>query len=150
MIVVDVNLLIYAVNQDAPLHRQAKSWLEIVVAGTGTVGLSWTVVLAFLRLTTRAGLFQKPLPVETAFDLVDAWLRQPSVVVLEPTGRHLQTLRHLVSPLGTGGNLTSDAHLAALAIEHGAELCSTDSDFARFPGLRSRNPLAGPSRRKVH
>ena len=143
MIVVDVNLLIYAVNQDSPNHRKAKSWLETAVSGTETVGLSWMVLLAFLRLTTRAGLFQKPLSVDAAFDLVDGWLEQPSIAVLEPTARHLQTMRDLISPLGTGGNLTSDAHLAALAIEHGAELCSTDSDFARFNRLRWRNPLTG-------
>jgi toxin-antitoxin system PIN domain toxin len=141
MIIVDVNLLIYAVNQDAPHHRKAKSWLEGVVSATETVGLPWIVLLAFLRLTTRAGLFQKPLMVETAFDLVDSWLQQPSVTVPEPTSRHLRTLRDLVLPLGTGGNITSDAHLAALAIEYGAEICTTDGDFARFGRLRWRNPL---------
>ena len=143
MIVVDVNLLIYAVNQDSPDHGRAKAWLESMVSGTETVGLPWIVLLAFLRLTTRTGLFQKPLTVEAAFDLVDAWLQQPSVTVPEPTSRHLRTLRDLVSPLGTGGNLTSDAHLAAIAIEHGAELCSTDNDFERFNRLRWRNPLGG-------
>ena len=142
MIIVDVNLLIYAVNRDAPLHSKAKAWLETAISGTETIGLSWTVLLAFLRLTTRAGLFQRPLPVESAFDLVDAWLQQPIVTLVEPTARHLATLRDLVAPLGTGGNLTSDAHLAALAIEHNAQLCSTDNDFARFPRLRWRNPLA--------
>jgi toxin-antitoxin system PIN domain toxin len=142
MIVVDVNLLIYAVNQDAPLHRKAKSWLESVVSGPETVGLSWTVLLAFLRLTTRVGLFREPLSVGTAFDLVGQWLEQPSVIVLEPTARHLHALRDLVAPLGTAGNITSDAHLAALAIEHGAELYSADNDFARFTRLRWRNPVA--------
>ncbi|MCC6389438.1 MAG: type II toxin-antitoxin system VapC family toxin [Bryobacterales bacterium] len=141
MIVVNVNLLLYAVNQDAPDHRKAKAWLESAISGTETVGLPWIVLLAFLRLTTRTGLFQKPLTVGTAFDLVDAWLRQPSVTVPDPTARHLQTMRDLISPLGAGGNLTSDAHLAALAIEHGAELCSTDNDFGRFNRLRWRNPL---------
>ena len=142
MMVVDVNLLIYAVNEDSPYHAKAKRWLEAAVSGTETVGFPWIVLLAFLRLTTRAGLFERPLTVETAFDLVDAWLQQPSVTVPEPTARHLQTMRDLISPLGTGGNLTSDAHLAALAIEHGAELCSTDNDFGRFNRLRWRNPLA--------
>jgi toxin-antitoxin system PIN domain toxin len=142
MIVVDVNLLIYAVNRNAPLHQKANSWLQTVISGNETVGLSWTVLLAFLRLTTRAGLFEHPLGVENAFDLVDTWLQQPSVMVIEPTARHLRMLRDLVLPLGTGGNITSDAHLAVLAIEHGAELCSTDNDFARFAGLRWRNPLA--------
>jgi len=141
MILVDVNLLIYAVNEDAPFHRKAKSWFEGAVSGKETVGLPWIVLLAFLRLTTRTGLFQKPLGVETAFDIVDVWLRQPAVAIVEPTAQHLRVLRDLVLPLGTGGNLTSDAHLAALAIEHGAELCSTDNDFARFTRLRWRNPL---------
>ncbi len=142
MIVLDVNLLIYAVNEDAPDHKQAKAWLEATLSGTQTVGLTWMVLLAFLRLTTRTGLFAKPLTVEAAFDLIDAWLHQPPVVVLEPGVRHLQTMRDLLSPLGTAGNLTSDAHLAALAVEHGAELCSTDGDFGRFARLRWRNPLS--------
>ena len=142
MIIVDVNLLLYAVNEDAPFHRKAKAWLEAALSGTETVGLPWIVLLAFLRLTTRAGVFQRPLGVETALDLVDAWLRQPSVAVPEPTAHHLRTLRDLVLLLGTGGNLTSDAHLAALAIEHGAELCSADNDYRRFARLRWRNPLA--------
>jgi uncharacterized protein len=88
MIIVDVNLLVYAVNEEAPFHQKAKSWLESAVSGTETVGLPWIVLLAFLRLTTRAGVFKKPLPLETAFDLVDAWLEQPSVTVPEPTARH--------------------------------------------------------------
>lgn len=149
MIVVDVNLLIYAVNDDAPNHRAAKAWWESVVSGNETVGLSWIVVLAFLRLTTRRGVFDKPLPVDTALALIDAWLKEPAVTVIEPTSRHLRTLADLLLPLGTGGNLTSDAHLAALAIDHGAELCSTDNDFARFPALRWRNPLVHtPARHK--
>ena len=142
MIIVDVNLLIYAVNEDSPDHKKAKS-LETAVSGPETVGLACIALLAFLRSTTRPGLFQKPLSVDAAFDLVGAWLQQPSVIVPEPTARHLQTMRDLIAPVGTGGNLTSDAHLAALAIEHGAELCSTDNDFGRFSRLRWRNPLAG-------
>jgi toxin-antitoxin system PIN domain toxin len=141
MILIDANLLIYAVNEDAPLHRKAKSWLEAALSGTETVGLSWTVLLAFLRLTTRAGVFRRPLAVELALDVVDAWLAQPAVVAVEPTAKHSRVLRDLLSALGTGGNLTSDAHLAALAIEHGADLCSSDADFSRFPRLRWRNPL---------
>lgn len=141
MIIIDVNLLIYAVNEDAPSHQKAKLWLESAVSGTETVGLPWIVLLAFLRLTTRSGVFQKPLRVEAAFEIVNSWLEQAPVTAPEPTTHHLRTLRDLVLPLGTGGNLTSDAHLAALAIEHGAELCSTDNDFARFGRLRWRNPL---------
>ena len=130
MILVDVNLLIYSVNQDAPNNHQAKSWLEAARAPRVSPA------------DYRTGLFQTPLSVDAAFDVVDAWLEQPSVTVPEPTARHLQTIRDLISPLGTGGNLTSDAHLAALAIEHGAELCLTDNDFGRFSRLRWRNPLA--------
>jgi toxin-antitoxin system PIN domain toxin len=141
MTLVDVNLLIYAVNQDAPLHRRAKSWLEATISGSETLGLAWNVLLAFLRLTTRPGVFRNPLNAESAFNLVNDWLSQPNVVIVEPTSKHLSTLRDLVLPLGTGGNVTSDAHLAALAIEHGASLYSTDNDFARFPRLRWRNPL---------
>ena len=142
MIVVDVNLLIYAVNEDSPDHPKAKDWLESVLSGTETVGLPWTVLLAFVRLTTRLGLFSKPFPVIAAFDVIDGWLQQPIVIVPEPTQRHLQIMRDMLAPLGTGGNLTSDAHLAALAIEHNAELCSADNDFGRFQRLRWRNPLA--------
>lgn len=142
MILVDANLLIYAINEDAPLHKQARSWIEQVLSGPETVGLAWNVVLAFLRLTTRREVFRNPLDVASAFDVVEAWFNTPAVTLVEPTERHLRTLRDLLLPLGGGGNLTSDAHLAALAIEHGAELCSTDTDFARFPRLRWRNPLA--------
>ena len=142
MILVDANLLIYAVNADAPLHRKAKSWLESALSGTETVGFSWNVLLAFLRLTTRPGLFRRSLPVDTAFDLVASWLDQESAAIVHPGPRHLLVLRELLLPLGAGGNLTSDAHLAAMAIEHRAELCSSDTDFARFPGLKWRNPLS--------
>jgi len=142
MILLDANLLIYAVNQDALLHRKAKSWLESVLSGQEPAGFAWLVLLAFLRLTTRPGLFRRPLTANKAFDLVASWLDQPPAMIVHPGPRHLAVLRDALLPLGTAGNLTSDAHLAALAIEHGAELCSTDADFSRFPGLKWRNPLA--------
>lgn len=142
MIILDVNILIYAVNRHAPLHSRAKSWLETTMAGTETIGLPWTVLLAFLRLTTRPGLFSNPMPIDNAFDLIDSWLEQPLVTIVDPGPRHRIILRGLLSNTGTGGNLTSDAHLAALALEHRAELCSSDHDFLRFPGLKCRNPLA--------
>jgi uncharacterized protein len=141
MILLDANLLIYAVNQDAPLHRKAKSWLESAISGSETVGLSWGIILAFLRLTTRPGLFRNPLSVKFALDLVQSWLCRSSVTVVHPGPRHIGLLRELLLQSGTGGNLTSDAHLAALAIEQGAELYSLDSDFARFPNLKWSNPL---------
>jgi len=142
MIVVDANILVYAVNEDAPLHRKAKLWLQSAISGPATVGLSWSVLLAFLRLTTRPSFFRRPLSVGIALDLISSWLAQPSVTVVHAGPEHLRILRDLLMPTGAGGNLTSDAHLAALAIEHGAELCSSDSDFARFRSLKWINPLA--------
>ncbi|MBZ5608344.1 MAG: type II toxin-antitoxin system VapC family toxin [Acidobacteriia bacterium] len=141
MILVDTNILIYAVNRDAVLYQRAKSWLESAFSKTDTIGFSWNVLLAFLRITTRPGLFGRPLPPETAFDVIASWLDEPSATLVHPGPRHLHILRALLVTVGTGGNLTSDAHLAALAIEHGAEICTLDSDFARFPGLKWRNPL---------
>ena len=142
MMLLDANLLIYAVNADAPLNRKAKVWLESALSGQETVGFAWNVLLAFLRLTTRPGLFRHPLSFDTAFDLAASWLAQPSATIVHPGPRHLLILRELLLPLGTAGNLTSDAHLAALAIEHRAELYSSDTDFARFNGLKWRNPVS--------
>ena len=142
MIVLDANILIYAVNADAPSHAKAKAWLESVLSKRETVGFPWNVLPAFLRLSTRPAVFRDPLPLDTAFDVITAWLDQPSAIVVHPGPRHLPILRDLLLAAGSGGNLTSDAHLAAIAIEHGAELCSTDSDFARFEGLKWRNPLS--------
>jgi toxin-antitoxin system PIN domain toxin len=141
MKLLDANLLLYAVNKDAPLHAKAKAWLETTLSGRETVAFSWNVILAFVRLTTRPGLFRNALFPERTFDLVAAWLDQPSATVVNPGPRHLAILCGLLTSLGTGGNLTSDAHLAALAIEQNAELCSCDADFARFAGLNWRNPL---------
>lgn len=141
MILLDANLLIYAVNTDAALNQKAKLWLESVLSGQEAVGFPWSVLLAFIRLTTRPGLFRRPLRVDTALDLVATWLEQPSAGIVHPGHRHLPVLRELLLASGAGGNLTSDAHLAALAIEHGAELCSSDADFGRFKGLKWRNPL---------
>ena len=144
MILLDANILIYAVNKDSPLHRKAREWLETALSEGETVAFSWNVLLAFLRLTTRPGVFRNPLPAKTAFDIASAWIVQPSVTILHPGPNHLRILRDLLLPRGTAGNLTSDAHLAALAIEHGAELCSCDHDFARFASLKWRDPLAAP------
>ena len=115
--------------------------MEERLSGTETFAFTWVVLLAFIRLTTSPRVFQSPLSTSQALDLVDGWLAQPCVTVVHPTSRHAPVLRDLLEPLGTAGNLTTDAHLAALAIEHGAELCSTDRDFSRFPGLRWADPL---------
>lgn len=142
MIILDVNILIYAVNRDATLHARAKSWLEAALSGTETIGIPWIVILAFLRLTTRPGLFRNPMPMDAAFDVLESWMEQPPVIIVDPGPRHRTILRGLLAAIGTGGNLTSDAHLAALALENRAELCSFDQDFLRFPDLKWRNPLA--------
>jgi toxin-antitoxin system PIN domain toxin len=141
MKILDVNLLIYAVNRDSPLHTKAKAWLETSLGDAEPLGFSGVVILAFVRLTTRTGLFQKPFTPERAFKLVEEWLEQPGARIVHPGQRHLSIMREILTPLGTAGNLTSDAHLAALAIEQNAQLCSCDNDFARFPGLRWKNPL---------
>jgi uncharacterized protein len=137
----DVNLLLYAVDESSPRHEPARSWVEDRLSGTETFALAWVVLLAFIRLTTSSRVFQSPFTASEALDLVDSWLAQPCATVVHPTSRHALVLRELLDPLGTAGNLTTDAHLAALAIEHGAELCSTDVDFSRFRGLRWTNPL---------
>src|SRR5712671_4372415 len=103
MIVLDANLLIYAVNEDAPLHRKARSWLESVLSGPQTVGFPWNALLAFLRLTTRPGLFRQPLSAEIAFDIVASWLDQRSVTIVHPGPRHFRVLRELLVPAGMGG-----------------------------------------------
>jgi uncharacterized protein len=139
--IADLNLLIYAVNRDAPQHEAACRWLEARLGGDETLALSWPVVLGFLRLTTSARVFERPVPAERAVALVDDWLAHPNVVLLTPGERHWGILRALLREAGTAANLSTDAHLAALAIEHGAELESADADFARFRGLRWSNPL---------
>lgn len=137
----DANLLIYAVNENAPDHVSARAWLAATLSGSEPVGLAWLALVAFVRITTRSGVFAQPLAPNVAFDIVEGWLARPNVLVLHPSERHVDILRRLLDPLGIAGDLTSDAHLAALAIEYGAELCSADSDFGRFRGLRWTNPL---------
>jgi uncharacterized protein len=141
LIIPDVNLLVHAYNSDSPLHAEARSWWEELLNGTRPVGLAWVAVLGFLRITTHRQILAQPLPVSSACTRARAWLSRPYVSVLHPGDRHPEVLFGLLETLGTGGNLTTDAHLAALAIEHQGELHSTDTDFGRFPGLRWRNPL---------
>jgi hypothetical protein len=139
----DVNLFLYAVDESSPRHRPARAWVEAALSGSETVALAWTTLLGFVRLSTRANLFEAPLEVQEALDLIDGWLAQPCTTVVHPTDRHSAVLRELLGPLGAAGNLANDAHLAALAIEHGALVCSCDSDFSRFPGVRWVDPLRG-------
>ncbi len=137
----DANLLLHAVDETSARHGAARAWVEATLSGTETVALAWAVLLAFVRVSTRSAVFEVPLEADEALDYVDGWLDQPCVTVVHPTDRHSAVLRELLGPLGIAGNLTSDAHLAALAIEHGALLCSADADFSRFPGLRWSDPL---------
>jgi toxin-antitoxin system PIN domain toxin len=139
---VDANLLLYAVDERSPHHTRAKPWLEQQLSGSETFAFAWAVLLAFVRLATNPRVFATPLDGGEALDLVDSWLEQPNATLVHPTERHGRVLRELLKSLGTAGNLVSDAHLAALSIEHGAELCSSDSDFSRFARVRWLNPLA--------
>ena len=142
MKVVDINLLIYAINKDTPHHPEAKRWLENALSGDETFGFAWIVILGFLRIITNGKIMPKPLLSNIALGIVEEWLTQPSAALIVPTDRHWSILKELLNPLGTAANLTSDAHLAALTIEHGARLYSTDNDFSRFPNLRWTNPIA--------
>lgn len=137
----DLNLLIYAVDRSSHSHAAALGWWNGLLSGTETVAFSWTVLLGFLRLTTSPHIMQTPMTANEALDYIDRWLAHPVTTVIDPTPRHASILRDLLGRVGTAGNLVSDTHLAALAIEHGAELCSADRDFGRFPGLRWVNPL---------
>jgi hypothetical protein len=142
VILVDVNLLIYAVDSDSPQHARARRWLEETLSSDTWVALPWVVIVAFLRITTRAGILQNPLPSEDALAYVDSWLRQPYVSALAPGDGHWSILSSLLRSSGTAGNLTTDAHLAALALEHGCTIASADNDFRRFSGVTHINPVA--------
>jgi uncharacterized protein len=138
----DFNLFLYVVDETSSRHARARVWLNRALSGTEPVGSAWIVLIGFVRISTRAQIIGNPVPVEKAFAIVDGCLSQPNTLILHPTERHLTVLRGLAVPLGTAGSITSDAHLAALAIEHGGGVCSVDTDFARFPGLRWTTPLA--------
>lgn len=141
MTLTDANLLLYAYDSSCVQHERARQWLEDRLSGVETFGVAWMALLAFVRLSTSPRVFEEPFPVEEAIALVESWLDLPCVRVLHPGPRHATLLRQLLEPLGSAGNLTTDAHLAAIALEHDAILCSADADFSRFPGLRWRNPL---------
>lgn len=142
MILVDANLLLYAVNRDLPQHDAAREWWESVLSQRAPVALAWVVILAFLRISTSPRVFERPLGIEAATAYVNEWLAIPNVRPISPGPGHWRILQQLITLSGAGGNLTTDAHLAALAIEQGATLYSTDNDFKRFAGLVHINPLA--------
>jgi toxin-antitoxin system PIN domain toxin len=137
----DVNLLIYAADESSPHYTRTRAWLEQTLSGTEEVGFAWLALVGFIRISTSPTILNNALSPGRAFEFVHSWLDQPIATVVHPTHQHAATLQKLLEPLGTAGNLTSDAHLAALAIEHGAELCSADVDFSRFEGLRWSDPL---------
>lgn len=141
MILVDANLLLYAEDTSSPQHQRARSCWDGQLSGVSAVCLCWPVLTAFVRIATNRRVFERPLTVAQAAERVQLWLDQTCTRVIPPTQGHWEVLRGLLERGQATGNLVTDAHLAALAIEHGCELCSSDSDFARFPGLRWRNPL---------
>lgn len=143
LILVDANLLLYAYHAGAPQHAAAKSWFEAALAGHDPVGLAWSGILAFLRIGTNPRVFERPYRMEEAETIVSSWLECPAVTMLGPGERYWEILRALLLEARIEAALVSDAALAALAIEHGATLCSTDRDFRRFKQLRLRNPLEG-------
>ena len=142
MILVDANLLVYAHVASFPQHNAARTWLDEQLNGTNRVGLPWPSLLAFLRLVTNPRVFERAEPIADAWAQVRAWLGCDPAWIPQPGEGHAGLLGELLAVPGVQANLVPDAHLAVLAIEHGLILCSTDSDFARFPRLRWTNPLA--------
>ena len=142
MILLDANILIYSHVQSFAQHDVARDWLDKQINETTGVGMPWESLLAFLRLVTNARVFERPESITQAWEQVQDWLLCDSVWIPQPTERHVAVLNDLLSQPGVHANLVPDAHLAALAIEHGLTLCSTDGDFARFPVLRWMNPIA--------
>jgi hypothetical protein len=140
VILPDVNVLVHAHNADSAVHARAREWWDECLSGVEGVGLAWAALLGFIRLTTNRRVVSEPLPVQDVMRRVGSWLDLPHVHVAEPSGNHFARLRSELERLGTAGNLTTDAHLAVLAMERGYVLYTTDTDFARFPGLRWVNP----------
>lgn len=141
MILIDANLLLYAYDASSPHHAAARRWLEAVLAKPEPVGWSWATLLAFLRIATHPRALERPLSIQEAVSIVGEWLAQPNATLLQPGASHWDILSALLPAAQARGPLVTDAHLAALAIEHGAVLATTDRDFTRFAGLAWRNPL---------
>ena len=141
MILVDANLLVYAVAEGMPQHTAAKTWLDERINGFAPVGLPWPSLLGFLRITTNPRVFSNPLSTEQAWSIVESWLDCPKVWVPTETNDHRAIVKHLLPFAAAGANLIPDLHLAALSLGHGLILCSTDADFARFTPIRWENPL---------
>ena len=142
MILVDVNLLVYAWDLGSPMHETAIRWLDGKLSESTRVGLPWECLLGFMRVVTNPRIYERPATVGVAWGQAEQWLNARNVWIPLPGNRHREILGRLLIRLGGGAKLIPDAHLAALAIEHGLDLCSTDGDFARFEGLRWVNPLS--------
>jgi hypothetical protein len=142
LILVDANILLYAEDSLHPLNQQARRWWDGRLSSSNPVCLCWTVLSVFIRIATNPRVFDQPLSLEQAITRVQSWLDQPCTKVIRPTERHWVTFQQMLTDGQAVANLVTDAHLAALAIEHGCELFSTDSDFARFPKLKWSNPLS--------
>jgi toxin-antitoxin system PIN domain toxin len=141
MKILDVNLLLYALDARSPHHANARNFLDRVLNTDETVALPWAVILGFLSAVTNGRIYTQPLTSDQALALIDGWLARPNVVALEPGPDHWTIMRDLVRESGTAGSLAGDAHLAALAIERGAELCSADADYGRYARLRWVDPV---------
>jgi toxin-antitoxin system PIN domain toxin len=142
MILVDANILLYAEDSLSEHHEAARTWWDTQLSSSDPVGLCWPVLSAFIRIATNARLHQRPLTIKEAVERVQSWLDQPCVRLVLPTDQHWSCFQRMLRSGNAVGNLVSDAHLAALAVEHNSVLQSTDSDFARFRGLRWKNPIA--------
>ncbi len=142
MILVDANILLYAEDSLNPHHQQAREWWDEQLSGTGIICLCWMVLSAFIRIGTNPRVFESPLSLKQAIARVQSWLDQPCTRIIRPTERHWTVFQQALMDGQAVANIVTDAHLAALAIEHGCELISTDSDFARFPKLKWSNPIA--------
>ena len=142
MILVDANLILYAYNSSANQHKAARKWLEETITKPEVFGLPWISIVAFLRISSNPSVFLRPYSIDEACRIVSEWFAQPSVTLLSAGERHWEILERTLTQSQATGPLVTDAHLAALAIEHGAVLCSTDQDFTRFQGLNFKNPLA--------
>jgi len=140
MRIVDANVLLYAVNQDAPQHVASVGWLDLALGGADSVGLSWIALLAFTRLATKPGLFPRPLTTDEAMTQVVSWCGAPGAVTIHPKASHATTLRQILNDAGAAGNLVNDGHLAALAVEQHGDIVSYDSDFLRFSAIRCYTP----------
>lgn len=140
MKLVDTNVLLHARNTISSEHRVARTWLDNALSGGAPVGFAWLVLVGFVRLSTHPAIFSRPLTHDRAMAQVEAWLESPSATVLHPGPGHARELTRMLTAVNSGGNLTNDAHLAALAVEHKATLVSFDSDFSRFPGVRWERP----------